>query len=46
MIFESLSGRFWSSALTIFRMRSLMVTEETFSPYELLIPLWKKNLSS
>ena len=46
MIFESLSGRFGSSPSTIFLIRCLIVTDETCSPYELLIPLWKKNFIS
>ena len=30
----------------IFRMRCLIVTDDTLSPYELLIPLWKKYFIS
>ena len=44
-IFESLSGLRGSSFSMIFRIRCLIVTDETLSPYELLMPLWKKNLS-
>ena len=43
-IFESLSGLRGSSASMILRMRCLIVTDETLSPYELLMPLWKKIL--
>ncbi len=45
-IFESDSGFFGSSASMILRMRCLIVTDETLSPYELLIPLWKKYFIS
>ena len=41
-IFESLSGLRGSSFSMILRMRCLIVTDETLSPYELLMPLWKK----
>ena len=30
----------------IFLIRFLMVTDDTASPYELLMPLWKKNFIS
>ena len=46
MIFESLMGRFESSPSMIFLIRCLIVTDDTFSPYELLIPLWKKYFIS
>ena len=45
-IFESLSGLRGSSFSMIFRMRCLIVTDDTLSPYELLMPLWKKYFSS
>src|SRR5688572_22374883 len=45
-IFESLSGLRGSSFSMIFRMRCLIVTDETLSPYELLMPLWKKYFIS
>ena len=35
-----------SSASMILRIRCLIVTEDTLSPWELLMPLWKKNFSS
>ncbi len=45
-IFESLSGFFGSSPSMIFLMRFLIVTDDTASPYELLMPLWKKYFIS
>ena len=45
-IFESLSGLRGSSFSMIFRIRCLIVTDETLSPYELLMPLWKKYFIS
>ena len=45
MIFESLRGLRGSSADDL-PIRCLIVTDETFSRYELLMPLWKKYFIS
>ena len=45
-IFESLNGLRGSSFSMILRMRCLIVTDDTASPYELLMPLWKKYFIS